>query len=217
MDGKNLREIRNLYRDQTTPVRIEGEHSDFKSTKRAVRLGCVISPDLFHLYSEIILRNLGDISGLKINEENLNNLKYADGIVFIAESGEHFQKLLDSVVLESKRMSLSLNVKKTECTVISKKSSGALSEVSKRIAIAKDTFQKMKPTLANRNISLSLNVKKTECTVISKKSSGALSETHIPTWRHFVYSMKLKFGAIWPQRELTELSSSTIIPSLDRV
>ncbi|GFN74344.1 retrovirus-related pol polyprotein from type-1 retrotransposable element r2 [Plakobranchus ocellatus] len=55
--------------------------------------------------------------------ENLNNLRYADDIVLIAESGEQLQKLLDTVVLESGRMGLSLNVKEMECMVISKKSS----------------------------------------------------------------------------------------------
>ncbi|GFO32257.1 endonuclease-reverse transcriptase [Plakobranchus ocellatus] len=115
--------IRNLYWDQTASVRIEEEHSDFKPIKRGVRQGCVMSPDLFNVYSEIILRNLEGISGLKINGENLNNLRHADDTVLKAESGKQLQKLLDTVVLECERMGLSLNVKKTECMVISKKSS----------------------------------------------------------------------------------------------
>ncbi|GFN79349.1 retrovirus-related pol polyprotein line-1 [Plakobranchus ocellatus] len=123
IDGKDLRVIRNLHWDQTASVRIEGEHSDFKPTKRGVRQGCVMSPDLFNLYSEIILRNLDGISGLKINGENLSNLRYADDTVLKAESGKQLQKLLDTVVLESERMGLSLNVKKTQCMVISKTSS----------------------------------------------------------------------------------------------
>ncbi|GFN73881.1 retrovirus-related pol polyprotein line-1 [Plakobranchus ocellatus] len=122
IDGKYLRVIRNLYWDQTASVRIEGEHSDFKRIKRGVRQRCVMSHDIFNLYSEIILRNLDSISGLKINGENLN-LRYADDTVLMAESGEQLQKLLDTVVLESERLGLSLNVKKTECMVISKKSS----------------------------------------------------------------------------------------------
>ncbi|GFN94140.1 endonuclease-reverse transcriptase [Plakobranchus ocellatus] len=119
IDGKDLIVIRNIFWDQTASVRI----SDFKPIKRGVKQGCVMSPDLFNLYNEIILRNLDDISGLKINRENLNNLRYADDTVIIAESGKQLQKLLDTVVLESERMGLSLNVKKTECMVISKKSS----------------------------------------------------------------------------------------------
>ncbi|GFO18812.1 retrovirus-related pol polyprotein line-1 [Plakobranchus ocellatus] len=78
IDEKDLRVIKNLYWDQTESVRIEGENSDFKPIKRGLRQGCVMSPDLFNLYSEIILRTLDSISGLKINGENLNNLRYAD-------------------------------------------------------------------------------------------------------------------------------------------
>ncbi|GFO04381.1 endonuclease-reverse transcriptase [Plakobranchus ocellatus] len=103
IDGEDLRVIKNLYCDNTASVRIEGEHSDFKPIKRGVRQGCVMSPDLLNLYSEIILRNLDDISGLKINGENLNNLRYADDTVLIAESGKQLQKLLDTLVLESER------------------------------------------------------------------------------------------------------------------
>ncbi|GFO04706.1 retrovirus-related pol polyprotein line-1 [Plakobranchus ocellatus] len=172
IDGKDLKVIRNLYWDQTASARIEGEHIDFKPTKRGVRQGCVMSPDLVNLYSEIILRNLDGISGLKINGDNLNNLRYVDDTVLIAEYGKQLQKLLDTVALESERMGLSLNVKKTECMVISKKSSNpkcnlvskgekikqvtkfkhlgylitsdgrCTSEISKRIAMAIDTFQK---------------------------------------------------------------------------
>ncbi|GFO37134.1 retrovirus-related pol polyprotein from type-1 retrotransposable element r2 [Plakobranchus ocellatus] len=121
IDGKDLTVIRNLYWDQAASVRTEGELSDFKPIKRGVRQGYVMSPDLFNLCSDIILRNL--ISGLKINGENLNNLRYADDTVLIAEYGKQLQKLLVTVVLESERMGMSLNVKQTECMAISKKSS----------------------------------------------------------------------------------------------
>ncbi|GFO40402.1 endonuclease-reverse transcriptase [Plakobranchus ocellatus] len=123
IDGKDLRVIRNLYWDQTASVRIEAEHSNFKPIKRGMRQGCVMSPGLFKLYSEIILRNLNGISGLQIDGENLNGPRYADDTVSIAESGELLQKLLDTAVLESERMGLSSNVKKTEYLIISKKSS----------------------------------------------------------------------------------------------
>ncbi|GFO17831.1 endonuclease-reverse transcriptase [Plakobranchus ocellatus] len=188
-NGKDLRVIRNLYSDQTASVRIEGEHSDFTCIKRNVRQGCVMSPDLFNLYSEIILRNLDGISGLKIKGENLNNLRHADDTVLIAESGKQLQKLLGIVVLESERMNLPLNVKKKGCMVISKKSSNpkcnlvskgekikqvtkfkypgylitsdgrCTGEINKRIARAKDTFQKMKPLLANRSITMTTKIR----------------------------------------------------------
>ena len=67
IDGKDLRLIRNLYWDQSATVQIKGEHSDYKKIKRGVRQECVMSPDLFNLFSEIILHNLEENSGLKVN------------------------------------------------------------------------------------------------------------------------------------------------------
>ena len=121
IDGKDLRIIGNLYWDQKAAVRIDSELSDFKPIKRGVRQGCVMSPDLFNLYSETILRNIEDCQGMKINGQNLNNLRYADDTVLIAESDDQLQKLLNIVVLESEKLGLTLNLKKTECMVVSKR------------------------------------------------------------------------------------------------
>ena len=182
IDGKDLRIIRNLYWDQNAAVRIEGEVSEFKKIKRGVRQGCVMSPDLFNIYSETILRHLEDLPGLKLNGENINNIRYADDTALLATSEKDLQNLLDIVVTESERKGLFLNVKKTECMVVSKKSLNPIcnliskgekikqvqtfkylgymvtsdgrsdTEIRRRIAIAKDSFNKMKPILKNRNI-----------------------------------------------------------------
>ena len=86
--GKDLRVIRNLYWNQSAAVRIGGELSEYKLIKRGVRQGCVMSPDLFNIYSEMILRNLENYPGVKINGENINNIRYADDTVLIADSKE---------------------------------------------------------------------------------------------------------------------------------
>ena len=188
IDGKDLRVLRNLYWDQTAAVRVDGELSEYTNIKRGVRQGCVMSPDLFNLYSEVILRNLDEREGLKANGENLNNLRYADDTSLLAGSEEDLQRLLN-VVEESEKLGLSLNVKKTECMVVSKKkntpecklfskgeqirqvqkfkylgytltSDGICrTEIKKRIAIAKASFQKMSTILKNRNISFSTKLK----------------------------------------------------------
>ena len=189
IDGKDLRVLRNLYWDQTAAVRVGGELSEYTNIKRGVRQGCVMSPDLFNLYSEVILRNLDGSEGLKANGENLNNLRYADDTSLLAGSEEDLQRLLNIVVEESEKLGLSLNVKKTECMVVSKKKNNpecklfskgeqirqvqkfkylgytltsdgkCRTEINKRIAIAKASFQKMSTILKNRNISFSTKLK----------------------------------------------------------
>ena len=184
IDGKDLRVIRNLYWDQSAAVRIGGELSEYTLIKRGVRQGCVMSPDLFNIYSEMILRNLENYPGVKINGVNINNIRYADDTVLIADSEENLQRLLDITIEKSEEMGLTLNVKKTECMVISKKaivpscnlqsrgqqiklvkkfkylgymitSDGkCITEIKKRIATAKDAFQKLSLILKNRNISM---------------------------------------------------------------
>ena len=189
IDGKDLRVLRNLYWDQTAAVRVDGELSEYTNIKRGVRQGCVMSPDLFNLYSEVILRNLDESEGLKANGENLNNLRYADDTSLLAGSEEDLQRLLNIVVEESEKLGLSLNVKKTECMVVSKKKNNpecklfskgeqirqvqkfkylgytltsdgkCRTEIKKRIAIAKASFQKMSTILKNRNISFSTKLR----------------------------------------------------------
>ena len=49
IDGKDLRIVRNIYWEQTAPMRIGNDLSAFQDIKRGVRQGCVLSPDIFHL------------------------------------------------------------------------------------------------------------------------------------------------------------------------
>ena len=92
--------------------------SKYVEIKRGVRQGCVLSPDLFLLYSEIIMREIKDIDGIKVNGENINNVRYADDTALIADSESKLQHIVDRIVRRSDRFGLSLNVKKTFCMVI---------------------------------------------------------------------------------------------------
>ncbi|GFO33982.1 retrovirus-related pol polyprotein line-1 [Plakobranchus ocellatus] len=121
IDGKDLRIMKTMYWEQTAAMRIENETSTFQDIKRGVRQGCVLSPDLFFLYSEIIMRNLENHPGIKVGRQNTNNLRYADDTVLIAENKEDLQKLLNIVEEESRKKGLELNSKKTEVMVISRK------------------------------------------------------------------------------------------------
>jgi len=86
IDGKDLRIIRNLYWKQTAPIRIGGQVGKFVEIKKGVRQGCVMSPDLFNLYSERALRELEDMPGMVVGGSNINNIRYADDTVLLATS-----------------------------------------------------------------------------------------------------------------------------------
>lgn len=112
IDGKELRIIRNLYWDQTAAVRIEGEHGEYNNIKIGVPQVCILSPDLFNIYSETILRNIEESPGLKVNGENINSIKYANDTVLMADSEKGLQLLLDTVVIESELKRLCLMSRK---------------------------------------------------------------------------------------------------------
>ena len=76
---------------------------------------------MYSLYSETILRNIEGRPGIGIGGVNINNLRYADDILLIAGTEEELQDLVSTINEESGNMGLSLNIKKTERTVISRK------------------------------------------------------------------------------------------------
>ena len=79
--------------------------------------GCVLSPCLFNLYAEDIMRNavLDEAQArIKIARKNINNLKYADDTTLMAESEEKLKGLLMKVKEESEKVGLTLNIQKTK-------------------------------------------------------------------------------------------------------
>ena len=86
-----------------------------------MRQGCIISPDLFSLYSEIIMRHITDMPGISVGGHNINNLRYADDTILIATNERDLQALIDRIVDKSEIMGLSPNKKKTEVMITSKK------------------------------------------------------------------------------------------------
>ena len=67
IDGHDLRIIRNLYWQQTAAIEIENETSIYQPIKRGVRQGCVMSPDLFSIYTEKIMKYIKDMPGIRFN------------------------------------------------------------------------------------------------------------------------------------------------------
>ena len=120
LDGKDLRVIRNLYWEQFACIRMGNDVSQYKMIQRGFRQGCAFSPDFFNVYSETIVRELEELERLIVGGRNSANVRYADDTAIIATSEEKLQALMDKVVEESRKMGLSINIKKTESMVISK-------------------------------------------------------------------------------------------------
>ena len=107
--------LRNLYAGQEATVKTGHGTTDWFQIGKGVRQGCVLSPCLFNLYAEYILRNarLEEAqAGIKIAGRNINNLRYTDDTTLIAESEEELKNLLMEVKEESEKVGLKLNIQK---------------------------------------------------------------------------------------------------------
>ena len=113
-DGNTLR---NLYAGQEATLRTGHGTTGWFQIGKGVRLGCILSPCLFNLYVEYIMRNTGleeAQAGIKIARRNINKLRYADDTTLMAESEEELKSLLMKVKVESEKVGLNLNIQKTK-------------------------------------------------------------------------------------------------------
>ena len=167
-------------------MRVANEESALQEIKRGVRQGCVLSPDLFNMYSEIIMKDLVDLDGIKFGGRNINNIRYADDTVLIADSEEKLQTLVQALVQSSQERGLKLNISKTKVMVVSKSTQNIRTnifvggeqleqverykylgsvvtqdgrcdqEIKTRLAIARSAYIRIKPIVTNRSISINL-------------------------------------------------------------
>ena len=109
--------LRSLYAGQEATVRIGHGTADWLKTGKGVSQICIVSPCLFNLYAEYIMRNAGRAeaqAGIKIARRNINNLRYADFTTLMAESEGELKSLLMKVKEESEKACLKLNIQKTK-------------------------------------------------------------------------------------------------------
>ena len=98
--------LRNLYAGQEATVRTVHGTTDWSQIKKGVCQGCILSPCLFNLYADYIMRNTGldeTQAGIKIAGKNINNLTYADDTTLMAES-EKLKSLLMKAKVESEKL-----------------------------------------------------------------------------------------------------------------
>ena len=106
--------LRNLYAGQEATVRTGPGTTDWFQIGKGVCQGCILSPCLFNLYAEYIMRYAGLKEaqvGIKIAGRNINNLRYADDTTLMAER-EELKSLLIKVKEESKKVGLKLKIQK---------------------------------------------------------------------------------------------------------
>ncbi|KAB0354526.1 hypothetical protein FD755_023064 [Muntiacus reevesi] len=133
--------LRNLYAGQEATVRTGHGTTDWFQIGKRVRQGCILSPCLFNLYAEYIMRNAGleeaqagikiagrninnfryaddttlmAETGIKIAGRNINNLRYVDDTTLLADSEEELKRLLMKVKEENENVGLKLNIQKTK-------------------------------------------------------------------------------------------------------
>ena len=105
--------LRNLYAGQQATVRTGHGTTDWLQIGKGVHQGCILSPCLFNLSAEYIMKNSGLVeaqAGIKIVGRNTSNLRYADDITLMAESEEELKHLLMKLKEESEKVSLKLNI-----------------------------------------------------------------------------------------------------------
>jgi len=109
--------LRNLYAGQEATARTGHGTTDWFQIGKGVHEGCILSPCLFNIHVDYIMRNAGfneAQAGIMIAGRNINNLGYADDTTLMAESEEGLKSLLMKVKEESEKVGLKLNIQKTK-------------------------------------------------------------------------------------------------------
>ena len=109
--------LRNLYTGQEATARTGHGTTDRFQIGKGVHQGCILSPYLFNLYAEYIMRNVGldeAEAGINIAGRNSNNFRYADDTTLMAESEEKLKSLLMKIKEESGKVVSKLNIQKTK-------------------------------------------------------------------------------------------------------
>ena len=200
--------LASLYDNQMAVIDTPVGRSDALSIGRGVRQGCPLSPTLFNLYSEMIMREALDgwNHGVRINGEYLSDLRYADDVVLMATNEDQLQDLVNRVGETSARFGLKLNEKKTEIMVFARTPTpvsikyqdqplkqvneftylGALfnsdcsliGEVKRRIVLAKKAAGKLNDIWQGRDISLTIKKRLMEMLVWSIVSYASETWTY---------------------------------------
>ena len=197
--------IRNLYSGQEAIVRTEQGETQWFRIGKGVRQGCILSPYLFNLYAEQIIRKAGlyeEQRGVKIGGRLTNNLRYADDTTLLAENEADLKYLLMKLKEQSISMGLHLNLKKTKILTTGNINNFMLDgedieivanfsllwsmintqatssqEIQRRIALGKMAMNDLDKIISSRDVSLHTKIRLVQTLVFSITSYGCESWT----------------------------------------
>ena len=189
VDGADIRIITKLYWEQRAVVKVDDDRSGWVNIERGVRQGCVLSPDLFSLYTQLVMNEITELDGIKIGGRNINNIRYADDMVLLADTEEKLQRLMDELNEQCRIKGLKINKSKTEVMGVTKRRERldvnisiegvAIKQVEKfrylgsvvnedgrcdgeiraRIAMGKANFGKMRNVMTNLGLNIQLRLR----------------------------------------------------------
>ena len=202
-DGKNLRIMANLYKNQFSSIKINGELTESFEVQKGVRQGCVLSSLLYNLYSEQIFKDLEKFNGIKIGGINYTNLRYADDAVLVGDSKPALQELIHEINERGQKLGLNINIQKTKCMRISRlkrermlkliinkqnieqvksfvylghlitDDGKCIQEIKRRIELARNTFAKIQSIISSRKLTIETRKRLIKCYVWSTMLYGA--------------------------------------------
>ena len=123
VDWKDRRLIRELYRNQTARVRIDNWLSEECIIGRGVRQGCSLSPILYILYDEAMMKEAAEDlkQGIQVGGEYISSVRFADDKAIVADSAKGLQLLMTRLNEVTEEYGMKINIKKTKVMVVTKK------------------------------------------------------------------------------------------------
>ena len=225
-----IRLIVNLYWEQTAVIRTNNGMSNKVKIRRGIRQGCILSPILFNLYSEFLIREaIEEEKGIQVNGVNINNIRFADDTAIISDNEVDLQNLINRITTTCKEYGMALNVKKTKVMVITKGDSvnsniivdgeqleqvekykylgswitencSCEEEVKSRIGKAKNDFWNCKEFLRS-NLNMKLKIRLLQCYIFSIVSYASETWTFNKNIRRRINAFEM-----WCYRRILKIS-----------
>ena len=113
--------ITKLYWEQIAVVKVDDNRGGWVNIEKGVRQRCVLSPDLFSLYTQLMMNELAELDGIKIGGQSVNTIRYAKDMVLLEDTGEKLQRLMGVLKEQCRMKGLKINYSKTEVMSVTKR------------------------------------------------------------------------------------------------